>query len=398
MRLNRIVSLMLSCLMLLMVSYAAAQEEDSDVISPLSVEEIAAFTQQVLDLAKAQEPIVTPEGEADLTEDGYAFIYDFGTLYLNHPQMGEDAALLSFVITGEDVKGPRESMVGQTVQELLASFTSENPALSGDYNHAVLYLYDELPLEAVWAWVARDGQRVQSVQYSVFAAYPEGEYTDTGVLYTVQGGLVDAIRVYGLTERISEADVRDTLNLVRASLVSRTYESVPTSFDGLQLTAFDAADLRFSGFDFASATPEDAIARFGEAIEDNLMTDSDGSQVRLMDFGDCEIFFRTDKASGETYVSSLTVASDGLEGPRAIRVGDTFASVLSRFRFGEGEYTDGIELLYGSTESYEYGICEYGDNASATLRYFSVDEKGEPVELLILFENMELSEYLLLRL
>ncbi len=378
-----------------MVFTGLAIAED-DTVPPLSLEDIADITAKIVTLAKTQEPIIKPSSEEDLTEDGYAFVYDFGTLYLNHPSMDEGSTLLQFVIQSEDVTASRNTCVGQTLQDLLASYTSENPLLRGDYNHAVLYLYNELPQQASWAWLARDGQRIQSVQYTLHARMSDGQYSDLGILYTLSSGLVDSIRVFGLTNRVSQSDVMSTLDLVAQSQKSTAYSQVTTSFDGLTLTPFSEADLTFSGIDFLHTSPEELNQHFGEPIEDTQMQDSDGSYVRMVDYGPCEIFYHYDASMENPSILSLTVGTDGFEGPRAIRVGDTFASVLSRFRFGEGEYDGEHEVLYGTPADGNYAFCEYGQDASAVLRYFTKTQDGNVIELMAIFEDMILTEFLVI--
>ena len=395
MHLNKLIILLIS--LLLAAALVPAGAEDSDTVPPLELHEITELTERILSMAGTMEPIVTPAGADDYTDDGYAFVYDFGTLYMDRPQMSGDSVLLSYVISGEDVMACRDTCVQEPLSALLASFTSENPALVGDYDHAVLYLYDD-PDAVLWAWVARDGQRVLNVQYSVHALLEDGSYTDTGLLYTMESGFVDTIRVYGINSRISAADVHDTLSYVRRSAVQTAYSAVVSSYDGESLLPFSGEDLVFSGLDFLHASPEDVISLLGNSLEDNEMQDSDGSTLRMMDFGACEVYFRYGNGQTNPVIASITVSQDLFEGPRAIRIGDAFSDVLCRFRFGEGTYENGFEQLYGDVDSGNYATCEYGDDASAILRYFCRLEDGTDVELMAIFSVMELVEFLILRI
>ena len=388
-------TIMALCLMTCALHVLPALAAD-DGADPLQYAELMSLTEQILTLASSQEPIQAPSGVQDLTEDGYAFVYDFGTLYWSHPVVDDEAMLLSFTISGE-VMACRDTFVGEPLSDLLHAYYCENDALSGDYDHAVLYLSDNLPQSAAWAWVSRDGQRVSSVQYSIHALQEDGQYSDIGLLYSIESGTVDVIRLYGLLNRLSLQDVQATLQLVSQSARSQSYSAVASSYDGLTLTPFSEDDLIFSGIDFLHMTPEDAVSRFGPAIEDASMEDSDGTFVRMMDFGACEIFFRYDTQHEQVHIASVTISQDGLEGPRAVRFGDSFSSVLCRFRFGEGEYEDGMERLYGSLESGEYGLAEYGDDASGILRYYTVTSDGVPVRMMAIFQQMELTELLILR-
>ena len=78
-----------------------------------------------------------------------------------------------------------------------------------------------------------------------------------------------------------------------------------------------------------------------------------------------------------------------------MRYGDSFASVLNRFRHGEGEYVDLHEVLYGDPATDTYGLAEYGTDASATLRYAFQAASGQKVVLHMNFEFLELHEILL---
>lgn len=390
---KRLFSILLSLCLLTWTVPVLAADDGAD---PLLFSDLSSLIDVVLAYAKTQEPILTPKDETDITEDGYAFQYNFGTLYMNHPRMDADASLLSFVINSE-ITASHDTYIGQPVSDLLASFYSENDQLMGDYEHAVLYVFDNLPDSASWAWVSRDGQRISNVQYSVHTRLEDGSYSDIGLLYNIESGTVDRIRLYGATNSISLENVMATLDLVEESAHEDYYSAVPSSYDGLTLLPFDEHDLVFSGIDFLHTTPDEAIRLFGEPIEDNTMEDSDGTSVRMMDFGTCEIFFRYDASRTKVQIASVTISSDAIEGPRSVRIGDEFSSVLCRFRFGEGEYADNRELLYGREGSDSYGLSEYGEDASAVLRYVTTTRYGTKVLMMGIFEQMQLEELLILR-
>ena len=100
------------------------------------------------------------------------------------------------------------------------------------------------------------------------------------------------------------------------------------------------------------------------------------------------------KANGRIYM--LCITADGLEGPRAVRCGDTFSSVYNRFRNGEGAYQeDGTEVLYGVEGEGSFGHASYGSDASATLRYGFTAKDGRKVVLHLNFSVMALTEIML---
>ena len=102
--------------------------------------------------------------------------------------------------------------------------------------------------------------------------------------------------------------------------------------------------------------------------------------------------FMYDAKKQNPVLEVMTIDMDGMEGPRAVRIGDTFSSVLCRFRYGEGEFDGFTEALYGTMDAAPYGMAEYGDDASATLYYAMKADNGRTIQLYMPFEQMFLSE------
>lgn len=389
---KRLFCLMLA-LALLPILPGLAEESTAGSLEMKELREWAAAYKQ---RAMESQPLNDPTAEDALSEDGYAFIYEFGTLYMDSPEMTEDSVVKNLVITDPAEAGPRGTAVDMFTDDVLAAFYNENPQLDGSRSFAVLYLGDSLPQEAVWAWVQRDGQRVMSIQYAVYEQRATGGegYTDAGLIYTLQGDLVSAIRAYGLDEYSTEADVQADLEAVRQLMGETGYIRVPVSYTGTDLEAFGPADMAFSGVNLLAMTPEDAEDVLGECLEDHWMEDDTGEFIRMMEFAGCDVTFVYDASQQNPRVSSMAITQDGMEGPRCVRMGDTFSSVLNRFRYGEGAYADLTEILYGDPATAAYGIAEYGADASATLTY-SFEEAGRQVVMQLAFTTMELSEILL---
>ena len=126
------------------------------------------------------------------------------------------------------------------------------------------------------------------------------------------------------------------------------------------------------------------------------MQDDTGEHLRTMEFEHCTITFvyNADKSAVKPYM--LLIDMDGMEGPRAVRIGDSFASIRNRFRHGEGEY-DGVskETLYGTEGSGDWGCAEYGQNADAVLRYAVATDENTAVVLHMAFEVMQLNEVMI---
>lgn len=388
---KKCVALFLALMMALSLTTAVA-ESDADA---LDYDELMDWAEGFKTRALAAgAPLNDPTEEAAYTEDGYAFVYDFATLYMDRPEMTADSVLQAVVVYSPEEQGPRGTGVDQLSSEVLNAFYNENDDLQGDSSFAALYVSDTMPAGALWGWVQRDGQRIETIQYAVHEQLSSGGdgYTDCGLVYTLSDNLVAAIRAYGLNETISADEVRSNLDAVQEVSEKTEYAQVPTSINGSELEMFDRDDLIFSGLDFLSLTPEEAEARLGAAQEDDWMED-EGAYLRSMEFASCTMTFSYDAQKQNPTLEMLSIDMDGLEGPRCVRIGDTLSSVISRFRNGEGNY-DGVsrEVLYGDGENAPYGLAEYGDDATAGLWYAAKLEDGRTVVLSMSFEQMYLSD------
>ncbi len=388
---KKCVALFLALMMVLSLTTAVA-ESDADA---LDYDELMNWAEGFKTRALAAgAPLNNPTEEAAYTEDGYAFVYDFATLYMDRPEMTADSVLQAVVVYSPEEQGPRGTGVDQLSSEVLNAFYNENDDLQGDSSFAALYVSDTMPAGALWGWVQRDGQRIETIQYAVHEQLSSGGdgYTDCGLVYTLSDNLVAAIRAYGLNETISADEVRSNLDAVQEVSEKTEYAQVPTSINGSELEMFDRDDLIYSGLDYLSLTPEEAEARLGAAQEDDWMED-EGAYLRSMEFASCTMTFSYDAQKQNPVLEMLSIDMDGLEGPRCVRIGDTLSSVISRFRNGEGDY-DGVsrEVLYGDGENAPYGLAEYGDDATAGLWYAAKLEDGRTVVLSMSFEQMYLSD------
>ncbi|MEG0901734.1 MAG: hypothetical protein RSG96_06415, partial [Clostridia bacterium] len=77
-RLRRQALLLLFALVALLLLPALAFADDAGV---LSENELNRWVTQVLHDSAEEQPLNAPVGEEALTEDGYAFLYSFATLY-----------------------------------------------------------------------------------------------------------------------------------------------------------------------------------------------------------------------------------------------------------------------------------------------------------------------------
>ena len=384
----------LCMLLALLLCPLFAQAEES-AAGMLTHRELTAWADGCVQRARSAETLNDPAEH--LTADGYEFIYDFATLYADAPILRADTAISAIVLASDAAADPRGLRVGDSLLDVLDAYYTENPALQGTREAAVLYAVDNLPESAAWGQVLRDGQRVQTVQYAVHAQPSSGEgYTDAGIIYTLAENRVAAIRVYGLNSRITGAEVSSVLYAMMLTELQQEYAMVPFSYDGADLRMLEEADLAFSGLDFLSLTPESAIAALGEPMSDRWVENGDHGYLRVQQFGGCEMTYLFDKTRTEGSLYMLLISADGLEGPRAVRVGDTFSSVYNRFRSGEGAYGEnGVEVLYGVAGEGSFGQAAYGSDASAILRYGLTASDGRKVVLQMNFTLMTLTEILL---
>lgn len=386
---------MLCVLLALLLCPMLALAEES-VAEPLSYQELVSWAEGYLARAKESTPLNDPANA--LTPDGYEFVYDFATLYADTPDMSSDTALNAVVLTIDMENGPRSVNVDNAMSVVLDAYYNENAMLEGTKEAAVLYTMDLMPASAAWGQVLRDGQRVQTIQYGVHEQLATGGegYTDAGVIYTMLENRVTAVRVYGLNSRITLQQVNDLMYDMSNLAKETAYAQVPFSYNGLELTDFALEDLIVSGLDFLALTPETAAQVLGQPDSDTWMEDGDNGYTRMQVYDGFEVTYTYDKNKENCQVYMLLITKDGLEGPRGVRCGDTFASVYNRFRNGMGEYgDDGVEMLYGENGVGSYGKATYGTDASARLRYAFELSDGRDVVLQMDFTVMELSEIIL---
>ena len=391
--LKRIMCLLFVLTLLLPVLPVTAEESGADI---LTLEELRQWANGYKIRALASAPLNDPYAEESDTDDGYMFVYDFATLYMDSPEMTSESTVQALVILLSEEEGLRGVGVDDPAQFVLDAYYTENPDLVGTSDRALLYAVDLMPAGSYTGILHRDGQRIGVIDYAVYEQPSTGGdgYTAAGIMYTVQDNTVTAIRAYGLETRFLEGDVAAAMDDARELAEEASYSQVQTSFVGTELEPFNSEDLIFAGISFASLTPEDAEEAFGEPLEDVWLNNSDG-WMRVMQFESCHVTFLYDAAQQNGRVKNMTIDSDQLEGPRSVRVGDTVSSVMTRFRSGEGAYNGTTEVLYGDASSTTFGMAEYGAEA-IVLRYGAESEDGTPVIMYLSFEPIYLSEILLL--
>lgn len=368
----------------------------SSDLGGLTMEELDAWADQMVNQAMLSSALPT----AQATEDGYTYAYDFATFYLDTPTWNKDSVVNAIVVTGYDTECPRQVGISDTPQAVLEAYANENSALTGSHDFAVLYLSDNSPEEVLWGLVQRDGQQIDMIQYAVHEQLADqpGSYTDCGLVYSLTDGYVTAVRAYGLSASISREQLDGTIAQLQGVQGDGSYFAYPQSTLGTDLDPFGREDLIFSGMDFLSLTPEAAVAQMGPYQTETWIADDTGEWMRVIQWPGAEITFLYTKDKVLIGVDTVDLYERGVEGPRAVMVGDSLSSVMMRFRHGDGSF-DGssTEVLYGDGTAAPYGLAEYAAG-SATLTYVLTVEDGqetETVTLYMIFTDTKLSELLL---
>lgn len=359
----------------------------------LTLQELNQWASTLKDRVMTIPPLNDPNDPEANTEDGFAFVYEFITLYLDSPALTADSVVRTVVLTAPEEIGPRGSRIDMSAEALLALFQNDNPALEGTPTAAALYVADQLPSSANWGWVQRDGQRLSIIQYTVHQE-TSGGYTDAGLVYTMQANGVSAIRAYGLDQVVDEEDVRSSLSEMNLLKVQKSYRQVVTDKDGATLPPFQVADLTFGGVDVLGLTPEAAVAAWGDGAEETIIDEGGGKTLRTLEFEAVTVTFQYDGVNAAPKLKVFTIDMDGVEGPRALRVGDLISEVVSRFRRGEGAFNEATDqvIYYGTPGTPPYGFGIYQNDASAVLWYGLKTPTGDTVTMRLDFEQLQLQE------
>lgn len=379
--LHLLTALILSAALILAALPAFAADSGAD---PLTLAELRTWLDSLQALAAESELYDDPQDPENRTEDGYAFVYDFGTLYYDRPELTGESVLRAAVVYDAEVEGPRGTNTVMTLGDLLACFYSENPQLTGTREKALIYWGRNLPEGSWWAAAGRDGQWVDTVQYAVHERLGDGRYTDAGLLFTLQQNTVVAIRAYGLDKVMTEEEVRAEEEELNALTAADDYALVPTLGDG-SAAPFSAEDLYFLGLDFLTCTPEEATDVLGSPDADD-----EQNGLRVLSWTDCDLVFLPD-ARGGWQLTLVNIIGDDAEGPRCLRAGDPLSLTYQRFRFDAAPETNEW-IIYGEEGSGSWGVGEFADDASATLRYGCTLDDGTQVVLMLSYEMLELSE------
>ena len=324
------------------------------------------------------------------------FRYENARIYSDGTSLAADTPVNAVVF--DDSEGPvfRNMGIDTLLEDLLAAYPQENPELAGTREEALLYLRTTEAGGFVWGRILRDGQRLTAAEYG--EVIPAGDkFRRTAVTYTLQDGLVIAIRADGLNPEgdgvIDAARANEFLAELKELSTHDEYRAVRTSRNGLDLTPFDEADLIFDGFSYTAMQP----GTLPGVRDTELMDNEDGTWLLRCEGDGYEAVFRCDAQGGNATILSFQILDETTEGPRCVRLGDLFSEDFCRFRSGENEMTEDMtEVLYGNEGTAPWGFASYDLSAGEMiLKYVTSTQGGMEVELILRYSENYLTEILL---
>lgn len=386
---------MLCLLLTLTLLCAFAPAQAAQTPSPLTCDEVDAWAKELLAYAATQTPLNDPSAPEAMNEDGYVFEYPFGALHMSGPDLAT-AQLISVELIGGDVAAPHGATVYMFSQEVMALFAQTNADLVGTRQAAVIYEEGLLPQTLRWGIAYRDGQRLQTLEYAALEP-TEGGFRFRGVSFALQENMVISIQVYGMNQVMDESTAQNLSALVDSASTAKTYRQVPSSYNGGELAMFDEEDLVFAGLNLTSLTPEMACLALGDARGDEWIRDVDGGYIRVMTFDTCEVTFACDENRENPKAETFCALTDTVEGPRALRLGDSLTSVRNRFRYGEGSFNEEtmVETLYGENSAAPSGLADYSVDGVTVVYYLAPLDDGRTATLMLTFEQMYMTDLLL---
>jgi hypothetical protein len=329
----------LMVLSLFSVTAALAGEQ----AKPLSVEELNGFTEGLIAQA------LSDKAQVELTPEGFVAEGDGYTLYLTSEDLSRDSLLISAALTGDvhdaaPLTGPRGLRAGASLADVLAAYPDDNAVMAGTPTSAVLYIAGNLPEPVHLGLVTRDGQLVKLVEHSIYQSV-DGGVMRVGLQYTIENDQVTAIRYFGGGDLLSLEEAQENLQALALLQEENSY----FAYDTKDPAPFGREDLTVAGLDFIELTPEAAIGQLGEAVNEERVKDSNGDELRTMQWDSMTIAFVYDKDGQLKGPGRVSLTGAGVEGPRGLRIGTSLQDAISRFA-GAAIDTALGGTLYGDAE------------------------------------------------
>ena len=395
MKLKRILAVLTAGLLTLTMAAAMAQPVENS--GALTLNQLESWSRTLVAQAAQQQPLNAPVGEESLTQDGYAFLYDAFTLYFEKPSV--DSRLMAVSLTETGVTDPRQIAVGDDQSALLNTYGWQNPGLIGDGTFAALYLENELPADARWAWAIYTDDSIQSVQCGIHSALGDAQYTDMGIRYQLSEGRVELIQVYGLgSAGIAASDVLANLQTVSQLMgqLSGDDHTADGRWQANDAAPFQAEDLSFAGMSFLTLHDRDVTALYGEPLSTDVVPDADNLLYLTTQREGLSIGYLESPDGTMVQAQSVTITTPMLEGPRGLRVGMPLEEALSLLHCdGSGQVLGSANLLYGDGLAAPYGLEESDGMGGTVLRYLCEAEGPNgllTVTLYVTFQEDLLSE------
>ena len=348
----------------------------------LSRNELNAWRDQLL-----KDSIADNRYASESMEDGaYSLTFDWYTLIADTQRLSSATRIMSVFyemvpdedeVTPADIRGLRP---GDTVEKLLAAWPNENESLAGTREEAVLYQTGGLPGQASAGVLKRNGQRAESVTYSLYQMTTNG-VSLSKVTYTLTAGIIDTITVEFDGELLTLADAQDEIAAILDVQATTEFSAFLSNGDSMEAEVFNSDDLLFSGIDFLSVTPDDLIALLGDDFAEEWAEDGD-RLIRVMEWQAMTAVFICEADKTPISVDNISMDEDLLTGPRGLIVGDTLDVILGRFCY-EATGTDGIHTwLYGDVTAGRYGVMDSEYPGQAEVHYVQTVD-GKRVEMIL---------------
>lgn len=360
----------LMVLSLLLATAALAGEQ----AKPLSVEELNGFTEGLIAQA------LSDKAQVEQTPEGFAARGDGYTLYLTSEDLSQDSLLAGAALTGDvhdaaPLAGPRGLRAGAGLADVLAAYPNDNPVLAGTPTSAVLYIAGALPEPVHLGLVTRDGQLIKLVEHSIYQGV-DGGVMRVGLQYTIEDDQVMSIRYFGGGDLLSPEEAQEDLQ----ALVLLQEENSYFAYDTKDPAPFAREDLTVAGLDFVELTPDAAIGQLGEAVHEERVKDSNGDELRMMQWDSLTIAFVYDKDGQLKRPDRVSLTGTGVEGPRGLRIGTSLQDAVSRFA-GEALDTALGGTLYGDADKQ---VPPYGRlvvDAQTAQLYFAMTHEDKTILL-----------------
>ena len=370
---KRFISL-LACLLLALPALGVAELSGE----PLRLAEIEQFNQLLLERAVAEGQDTFPG------EGGHLVRGEDYELLLAGPDVSADSLVLAATLGGGHAEhdapvfeGPRGSRPDMLVEQLLALFLNDNPALAGRVDSAVLYIAGELPAATHTGFILRDGAQVQLVEYDIYYQTGQG-VAQAGIQFTAENGFVTFIRSFLSPEVLSQEEAGQALASLRTLQEQHSYIALGEK-DGSQ---FSREDCVLGGLDFFDINPEGAKVVLGPPTVEQTLADSDGGQLQVLQWEGFEAVFSLQ--AGQAHARRLVINGGAHEGPRGLRLGDTLAQAISRFEHSVQD-ADQPGVLYGDAQGQQppYGLLVA--DAQGSLLYYAIAVQEGTAALILEF-------------